>query len=692
MNAQEISLSLLKTKIFYFILSSILFFSLINESLAQVKWSNSSKDSNSSKKGEWKEFIPKKGQANFDSNQIVGCGSPKKTFTILFDGTPELPMCQIGVKEPYQKTKRDIEFSEYDIHGTMRTKCADALDKLPQDIFVPSPTEINGWCPYIHPRSGELKVGKPNNFIRELKSLAASAGNSNIPKVNTLTKSVLNLGTQDLLWRKGFSGLFPNHATDKQPSYGEKEWNMAENIREQQSKLISAYLFSGQNYQNDLVNLIETTLNTYQANNAFEDLFNTPFSQHIKKRSADGGEGELFDDYDVPGFWDNSATLGLNYYLPGIITLYSILKHEKPQAENIAQIREYVQKLVWLNEQGIDYGTVNKNNPLTPESANHHSASRAFIHLMWGVADGDDQFFQAGVNHFLSVLQDSRSDGSIRSEIKPSPSYKSSHGGYGSLDRNNETLGYHALSAMLIKSQGYKVDEISIRGVNLAKNLEFGVTTFLDPVKASTWTKVKNHSEKYKEHKRRTTNKNLSWYLLSSRFMNSQINAEIEDFINKSKNQWKAENLGIIDVRLFHPIEGTAKISNIFDQLSCGYKITKRYFDKNMNKDHEYTVNFGRFTVKDSEIQFGMNIWKSGAISLDKNYLPNTASIFVDENGELVGTFPVFTARKKEKTVSVKIVSSERTDNNSPEGKFLAIREGKKLEDEAFVLQVNSCS
>ena len=250
------------------------------------------------------------------------------------------------------------------------------------------------------------------------------------------------------------------------------------------------------------------------------------------------------------------------------------------------------------------------------------------------------------------------------SEIKPSPNAKSTHGGWGSLDRNNETLGYHALSAMLIQSQGYKVNEISINGVNLAKNLEFGVTTFLDPEKASKWTKVKNHSEEYKEHKRRTTNKNLSWYLLSSRFMNSQINAEIEDFINKSKNQWRAENLGIIDVRLFHPIEGIAEISNIFDQLSCGYKITKRGFDKKRNKNYEYTINFGRLTIIDGEVQFGMNKWKSGAISLDKNYLPNNSSIFVMENGELNGTFPVFTATKKEKTVPVKIVSVERNANS----------------------------
>ena len=102
---------------------------------------------------------------------------------------------------------------------------------------------------------------------------------------------------------------------------------------------------------------------------------------------------------------------------------------------------------------------------------------------------GTTKFFQAGVNHFLSVLQDSP-DGSISSEVKPSPNAKSTHGGWGSLDRNNETLGYHALSAMLIHSQGYKVNEISmINGVNLAKNVEFGVSTFLDPAKASKWTK-----------------------------------------------------------------------------------------------------------------------------------------------------------------------------------------------------------
>ena len=693
MNAQEVSLSLLKTKIFYFILSSILFFSLVNESLAQIKWSNSSKDSNSSKKGEWIEFIPKKGKAKFDSNQIVGCGSPQKTFTILFDGTPELPKCQIGVKEPYKNTKRDIDISEYDIHGTMRTKCADALDKLPQDIFVPSPTEIVGWCPYIHPRSHEFRVKKPNNFILQLKSLANTTGNSNTAQAKKVINTALNLDVQSATWRKGFSGLYPNHATDNEPSYGRKERDASKQITRQQSLLITAYLVSGPNVPDKLLNKIESILNIYVKNDAFEYLFNTPFSQHIKKRSADGGEGEMFDDYEVPGFWDNSATMGLNYFLPGIITLYSILKEERPEAENISEIKKYVQKLVWLNEQGLDYGVINKNYPMVPESANHHSASRAFIHLLWGVVDGDDKFFQAGANHFLSVLQDSRPDGSISSEVKPSPSAKSSHGGWGSLDRNNETLGYHALGAMLIHSQGYNVDTIMINGVNLAKNVEFGVSTFFEPARAKKWAKVKNYGEEYKNYPGNTTNKNLSWYLLSSRLLNSTINKDIEDFINKSKKQWKAENLGILDVRFFHPLEEATKVSNLFDKLSCGYKISKRGFDKKKNKNYEYTINFGRLTIIDGEVQFGMNKWKSGAISLDKNYLPNNSSIFVMENGDLNGTFPVFTATKKEKTVPVKIVSVERNDAKSPEGKFLALREdGEDFGEDTFILQVNSCN
>ena len=130
----------------------------------------------------------------------------------------------------------------------------------------------------------------------------------------------------------------------------------------------------------------------------------------------------------------------------------------------------------------------------------------------------------------------------------------------------------------------------------------------------------------------------------------------------------------------------------MFDQLTCGYKISKRGFDMKKNEKYEYTINFGRFTINNGSVQFGMNVWKSGAVPLAKDYLTNNASIFVDRKGKLVGTFPVFTSSKKEKTKPVTIVSVEKRDINKLEGEFLAIREGKKLEDEAFILKVNSCN
>ena len=675
----------LNNKITKYILSFIITFSIGGVSFAEKKWSNAGK------KDEWKEFIPKKGKVNLSSNKITGCGTPQNSFTILFDGTPELPICQIGVKEPYRKTKRDIDFSEYDIHGTMRTKCADALEKLPQDIFVPSPTKHNVWCPYIHPKSKELKVKNPNNFIKELKLLADSTGNSNHYKIKSIIKSTTSFDTKKTPWRKGFSGLYPNHATDKEPTYGKKERAIAKEIVMHQSSLITSYLFSDDKSYSDIVSKIEATLRIYTENNAFEYLFNTPLSQHIKKRSKDGGEGEMFDDYDAPGYWDNSATMGLNYFLPGIINLYAILKNERPELSGLADIRDYVQKLVWLNEQGLDYGMINeKFLPDSPESANHHSASRAYIHLLWGVADGDDNFFQAGVNHYLSVLQDSRKDGSIISEVKPSPNKKSTHGGWGSLDRNHETLGYHALSAMIIESQGYKAEEISINGVNLNTNISFGVSTFSEPGKATKWTKVKNHSQQYKEWGGKTTNKNLSWYFLSSKFLKNKMNDEIEKFIQASPKQWRAENLGLLDVRFFSP-QVANKTSAIFDQLKCGYQILKRGFDKKKNKAYTYTVNFGNFTINGGEINFGKNFWKSGAVKLDKEYLQNNSLIYVKENGELAGTFPVFTTQAKVKTVDVEITATEGRNENSPVGRFLAVRENKTLKDDHYILQVNSC-
>ena len=662
--------------------------------LAKTDWSKpSSNQGQTAKDTNWKEFVPRKGKADFDGNSIVGCGSPKKSYQILFGGTPEKAVCQIGVAEPYRQTKRDIEFGEYDIHGTSRTKCADALTKLPQDIYVPSPTKHAVWCPYDHPKIREFSVNSENAFINGLKDLALKSGNQSAKTLQILVREALALDPNEAQWRKGFSGLYPNHATDLEPAYGRKERKIARAITEQQSLMITAYLFADEKDRSLLAENIAQLLTIYEENDAFEYLFNTPFSQQIKSRDSSGGEGVMFDDYTAPGYWDNSATMGLNYFLPGIINLYSILKSEMPSDKRLSGLRQYVQKLVWLNEQGLDYGVINADWPNSPESANHHSASRAFIHLLWGVADGSDEFFQAGANHYVSVIQDSRTDGSIISEVKPSPSEKSTHGGWGSIDRNNETLGYHALSAILIDSQGYDVNSISINGVNLEKNIGFGVAVFFDPSVAEKWSKAKSHSEQYKNDPSDTTNTNLSWYLLSSLMLGYEPNDKIVNFVVEDKWHSMAQNLGLIDVRFFQPLNEKSLFSDAFDGLTCGYQILKRGYDKEKNKNYEYTVNLGRFVVEDGLLRFGKNIWKVGGIKLGEDYIDASAKLFVQKDGSITGTFPVFTSTKKKKTAMVEIKRSSQgaslASTSHPIGEFEATRDGS---ESAFIFRVNACN
>ena len=49
--------------------------------------------------------------------KLLAAAAPRKATKFFFGGTPEDSICQIGVKEPYTETKKDIEMGEYDIHG-----------------------------------------------------------------------------------------------------------------------------------------------------------------------------------------------------------------------------------------------------------------------------------------------------------------------------------------------------------------------------------------------------------------------------------------------------------------------------------------------------------------------------------------------------------------------------------------------
>ena len=172
-------------------------------------------------------------------------------------------------------------------------------------------------------------------------------------------------------------------------------------------------------------------------------------------------------------------------------------------------------------------------------------------------------------------------------------------------------------------------------------------------------------------------------------------NAKIINYILNDKWQGMARNIGLMDVSFFLPMKKQSLFSNTFDGLTCGYVILKRGFDKEKNKNYEYTINLGRFGVKDGQPRFGKNIWKSGGVTLDEDYMDAMAELFVQEDGSISGMFPVFTARKKKKTEMVGIIRASEGaslgSTSKPMGDFVALRDGDEEEKELFILRVNSC-
>ena len=137
-------------------------------------------------------------------------------------------------------------------------------------------------------------------------------------------------------------------------------------------------------------------------------------------------------------------------------------------------------------------------------------------------------------------------------------------------------------------------------------------------------------------------------------------------------------------------------LSSRFDGLTCGYQILKRGFDKDENRKYEYLINFGKFSVKNAQPRFGKNIWKSGAATLNQEYMNAWADLAVHEDGSITGFFPVFTSQKKKKTTMVEIKraneGSSLGSTSNPMGEFIAIREGASDSEESYVFRVNVCN
>ena len=464
-------------------------------------------------KNEWtiEPYYSKKGNPSFENNLINYCGNIfGKKYDYQWEGTPIEESCQIGNSNEFKSGDDGVKWPEDNFYGFQKTKCASILHEPPKTIWVPNDTL--GWCPYRNPEVKKYPLKIENGFIKLLKNHVNKSYDG--PWTN------LNI---DTIWRKGFSAMGPSCDCY---DYFEKEWNTKfDGIIKNQAILIYNYLRDPE--RSPVIGKILETLLTYKRNNAFEYLYFHPFSIHT-----------IGDDYSAPDFYNATLNDGLVIVLPGIILMYGILKEEIPENPQLSVIKNYISKLVWLTEQGIETGKITPISGILPDPADHHTVIFGYIHLLWGITSGNNDYYEAGLNHFFSNLQNTRSDGSIKSEIKKSPKGFGTHGGWGSLSRMNANMKFHAMSAVLLKSQGHPVEKINFEGVTIIDNIKYIEKSIFNESIASQNTGVSNHDKRF--YYKPSAMSNLSWYLFANKFIDYEPNIEINKFLKKNYTHYKS--------------------------------------------------------------------------------------------------------------------------------------------------------
>lgn len=389
--------------------------------------------------------------------------------------------------------------------------------------------------PYDNPKVAEFNIRNDNGLIKFLKTAFPSAAEETGADVVTELEP---------LFFKGHNGPIPWKLGDE--PFGEAEWNSYRKIKRKHSKIISLYLSPNNKDKEIAAKKALEFLEEYEKNEAFSYLYFSPITH------AGGSKGR-FDDFKEADFYDGALSR-LNMILPSIIMLYGIVKEEYPSSNNFQIIEAYVERLVWLlNDSGLNggrFGNIKiKKLKWSIDQLDHHTTWYAMIYSIWGVTRGDNKYYQAGLNQFIAALDASRQDGSIISEVKQNPRPKSTHGGWGSLVRNNESLSYLAVAAAALSTQEPDLMKFNVNGVSFKNLLDFGVLSSVDNSIADKHTKVKEYEKKHIDDPGSALGRNLSWYNLMRAFVEYPENAEFEKLLQNSDNNLRLEELGILSTQ-----------------------------------------------------------------------------------------------------------------------------------------------
>ena len=467
-------------------------------------------------------FTAKKGKLFDNNNAVKNCKGTKKKYQINFTGNEISKFCQLPGSN-YLETGTLPALPTDDYFGAQMTLCTKSVEQ-PKDLFVYGPW-LDKKCPYDNPDLVDYVVNKENGYLDSLKNTFGDLVDAE------------DLVELEPFHFKSVTGAIPVEMEDTE--FGEAEWNSYKKVLRNHARIITSYLNG--NYS-EASNKALKFLNEYSQNEAFSYFHYVPGSYHRNK------SGKIYFDLTEPDFYD-AAMSRLKMILPSTIILYSIVKKEHRNHPDFNKAEIYVEKLMWMfSETGVAAGRFgNRKGKLkwSIDELDHHTTWYSMLYTLWGVAKGDDKYFNAGLNTFIATLQFTRKDGSIISEVKKNPRPKSTHGGWGSLIRNNESVAFVSIASTIIHTQGYDVTKLNVKGKTILDIQKFAIEANVDQSVAKKHTGVKEHNLQHYNEPSSIFRKSLSWYNFAKNFYDVPKNEMFESHISKFDHNYKLEVLGL---------------------------------------------------------------------------------------------------------------------------------------------------
>ena len=193
-----------------------------------------------------------------------------------------------------------------------------------------------------------------------------------------------------------------------------------------------------------------------------------------------------------------------NTLIPMLEVHITLIREEAYSTNEYDLIHNWLEKRVWLAEQGPDEGSLASAHRWIPDPGppNHHKIRKTLGYLMWGVADQNSEYFTAGVRGVDAYHNVLRSDGSITTEHfynKGCQTGFNDHGCRHALSLGNETGKFYALAAIVMHNQGIDVRK---KYPKIDKNLEWTTQVAAEPSLSIKWIGnifIKQKSENWTE-------------------------------------------------------------------------------------------------------------------------------------------------------------------------------------------------